>query len=481
MVAEIKSSRELMEFLSRENIRFIDLQFTDILGRFHSLTVTRNIINENLFEKGVPKLDGSSIKGFTDISDSDLLLKPDLSTFALLPWWTGEYKAGRVICDIYLGYNRGRLTKDPRYVAQKTEEYLREHGFDACYIGPEVEFFVFEKVWWDVSIPSRGIGYYIDSSEAPWDSKSPSQDYKIRIKDGYLPSLPQDTLVEFRNNVSRILEDYFKIIVDAHHHEVATAGQCEIDLRHDTLKKIADNVQTYKYVVKNVAKNMGLIATFMPKPIYGDNGSGMHVHISLWRNGVNTFYDSDDQYAELSQTARYFIGGILEHGKALSAIVAPTTNSYKRLIAGYEAPVYLTWSKSNRSAVIRIPAYHKGRDTSTLKRIEFRAPDPSANPYLCFSAIIAAGLDGIKKKIDPGDPVDENIYKLAVEKKRELGIEKLPSDLREALQCLQSDREFLKPVMSDELINTWIELKLEECEQVNSIPHPYEFHLYFDI
>ncbi|MEM1743012.1 MAG: type I glutamate--ammonia ligase, partial [Nitrososphaerota archaeon] len=302
-----------------------------------------------------------------------------------------------------------------------------------------------------------------------------------RIKDGYLPSLPQDTLVEFRNNVSRILEDYFKIIVDAHHHEVATAGQCEIDLRHDTLKKIADNVQTYKYVVKNVAKNMGLIATFMPKPIYGDNGSGMHVHISLWRNGVNTFYDSDDQYAELSQTARYFIGGILEHGKALSAIVAPTTNSYKRLIAGYEAPVYLTWSKSNRSAVIRIPAYHKGRDTSTLKRIEFRAPDPSANPYLCFSAIIAAGLDGIKKKIDPGDPVDENIYKLAVEKKRELGIEKLPSDLREALQCLQSDREFLKPVMSDELINTWIELKLEECEQVNSIPHPYEFHLYFDI
>ena len=472
---------QMIDSWKKINIRFIDLHFTDILGKLHHITITSEYLDEKLFDDGVPKLDGSSIKGFAEIYSSDMVLKPDPSTYAVLPWHNDSGKTCRMICDIYNGYGGGRSTKDPRYVAQKAELYLRELGYDFSYWGPEVEFFVFDRVYWDVSNPSRGMSYYIMSKEAPWSSEDTIQGYPIRFKEGYFPAPPQDTLMDYRNEVCRVLEEYFNIGVDAHHHEVATAGQCEIDLRYSTLVKMADNVQTYKYVAKNVARQMGLIATFMPKPIYGDNASGMHVHVSIWKNGENIFYDEDDEYAELSQTARYFIGGLLEHSRALAAIVAPTTNSYRRLVPGYEAPVYIAWSRSNRSANIRIPVYHKGKNNSTFKRIEFRTPDSSANPYLSFASILAAGLDGIKHKIDPGDPVDEDIYKLTPERRRELGVRELPGSLKEAVESLGSDREFLKPVMTDDLIDTIVELEMKYFYEVNSKPHPYEFYLYFDV
>lgn len=475
------SSHDFNEIIKSYNIRFIDLHFTDILGRLHHVTVTGSYLDDRILRDGVPKLDGSSIKGFAEIYDSDMVLRPDISTLALLPWNNNSGRIARMICDVYKGYGKGRLTIDPRYVAQRAEAYLKESGFDESYWGPEVEFFVFDKVYWDVQTMGSGMSYYIDSKEAPWSLNRIRSGYPIRFKEGYFPVPPQDTLMEYRGEVCRILTEYFGIEVDAHHHEVATAGQCEIDLKYDRLVKMADNVQTYKYVAKNVAKQMNLIATFMPKPIFGDNGSGMHVHVSLWRDGVNLFYDSEDDYAELSQLARYFIGGLLEHSRALAAIVAPTTNSYRRLIPGYEAPVFIAWSKSNRSVNVRVPAYHRGANSSNMKRIEFRTPDSSANPYLCFASILAAGLDGIKKKIDPGDPVDENIYKLTAEQKRQLGIRELPGSLKEAVESLRSDREFLKPVMTDDLIDTLIEIEMDCYQEVNSKPHPYEFHLYFDI
>ncbi|MDW7986283.1 MAG: type I glutamate--ammonia ligase [Nitrososphaerota archaeon] len=472
---------DFKEYVKLNNVKFIDLHFTDIVGRLHHVTVTGSYLDDKIFTEGVPKLDGSSIKGFAEIYDSDMVLKPDITTLALLPWSIEGGRTARMICDVYKGYGGGRSSKDPRYVAQRAEEYLVESGFDASYWGPEVEFFIFDKVFWDISTTGRGMSYYIESREAPWSSSSIGKGYPIRLKEGYFPVPPQDTLMEYRSEVCRILTEYFRIEVDAHHHEVATAGQCEIDLKYDNLVKMADNVQTYKYVVKNVAWRMGLIATFMPKPLYGDNGSGMHVHVSIWKDGLNLFYDPDDDYAELSQLARYFIGGLLEHSRALSAIVAPTTNSYRRLTPGYEAPVFIAWSKSNRSANVRVPAYFRGGNNSSMKRIEFRTPDSSANPYLCFASILAAGLDGIKNKIEPGDPVDEDIYKLTSEKRRELGVRELPGSLKDAVESLKSDREFLKPVMSDELIDTIIEIEMSHFIEVNSKPHPYEFYLYFDI
>ncbi|MEM2339584.1 MAG: type I glutamate--ammonia ligase, partial [Nitrososphaerales archaeon] len=266
-----------------------------------------------------------------------------------------------------------------------------------------------------------------------------------------------------------------------HHHEVATAGQCEINIRYDDLVSTGDSVMTFKYVVKNVAHSIGKVATFMPKPLYGDNASGMHIHISLWRGKENVFYDSNDEYAELSQIARYFGGGLMDHSRALAAIVAPTTNSYRRLVPGYEAPVYIAWSIGNRSASIRIPIYRKGDKFMNEKRIEYRPPDPSTNPYLCFSAIVAAGIDGIKKKIDMGEPIDEDIYKLTPERRRQLGIKELPGSLREAIECLESDHEFLKPIFSDDVIEAYISLKKKEVMEVDTRPHPHEFYLYFDI
>jgi glutamine synthetase len=325
--------------------------------------------------------------------------------------------------------------------------------------------------------PSKGSGYSIESMEAPWSSNTA---YPIRLKDGYLPSTPHDTLTEYRNECVDVLNENFGVICDAHHHEVATAGQCEIDIYFDTLTNMSDGAMTYKYVVKNIARRHNMVATMMPKPIALDNGSGMHVNVSLW-NDKNEFYDPNDKHAELSQLGRYFGGGIMEHASSLSAIVAPTTNSYRRLVPGYEAPVYVAWSKRNRSAIVRIPTYFKGEKAANSKRIEFRAPDPSCNPYLCFAAVLAAGLDGVRKKRDIGDPIDEDIYKMTPQRRKEMGIKQLPASLKEAVDHLESDNNYLKPVFSDDTIQTIIEMERKENMDVAMRPHPHEFHLYFDI
>ncbi|MEM0304251.1 MAG: type I glutamate--ammonia ligase, partial [Saccharolobus sp.] len=319
-------------------------------------------------------------------------------------------------------------------------------------------------------------GYKIHAREAPW---SDSGTFVIRFKEGYYPAPPIDQLMDIRIEMVDTLVKYFGYTIEATHHEVATAGQGEIDFRFTTLVDAADKVQTLKYVVKNVAAKHGMVATFMPKPIYGDNGTGMHTHFSLWsKNGKNLMYDPNDEYAEISQFGRYVIGGLLQHARALSAIVSPTVNSYRRLIPGFEAPVYIAWSKSNRSAVIRVPAYYKGMEKA--KRVEYRPPDPSTNPYLAFSAILMAALDGVNKKIDPGDPVDENIYHLTPERRRQLGIKELPRSLDEALDELESDKEFLKPVFNSSILDTYIDLKREESRNLQGYPHPMEIYYYLD-
>lgn len=475
-----RSVQEVLELLNSDGIKFVDLQFTGLTGKFYHVTVPKREINEEAFSEGLSKLDGSSIKGFAEVQDSDMLLKPDPNTYAVIPWSSEELKTARLICNIYWGFSRGRLEKDPRYIAQRAEEFLKSEGFTTSYWGPEVEFFVFKKAEWDVLDSYRGQSYYLMSDEAPWNTEV-QVSYPIRFKDGYFSTPPQDTLMEFRCKCVKILEEYFGIFSDAHHHEVATAGQCEIIMYRDSLTNMADNVMTYKFVIKNVAKMMGLIATFMPKPIFGDNASGMHVNVSLWKGEGNVFYDPSDSYAELSQIGRYFIGGLMDHARSLAAITNPTTNSYKRLVPGYEAPVYIAWSRANRSACIRVPAYYKkGLKASISKRIEYRPPDPSSNPYLCFAAILAAGLDGIKKKIDPGDPIDENIYLLSPERRRALGIKELPGSLKEAIEELLSDMEYLKPIFTSEILEKHIEIVRENHIQVSIRPHPYEFFLYFD-
>ncbi len=469
---------EILDLIKRENVKFIDLHFTDVPGKLQHTTISANFMDVESFKEGVPKLDGSSIRGFVEIHESDMVLKPDPSTFAIIPWMPENLKTARMFCDVYWGYSLKRFSRDPRGVAQKAEQILKEAGFDVSYWGPEVEFFVFDRVNWDVLSAYKGQSYRIESKEAVWNVEGLG--YPIRFKEGYFLVPPQDTLMEFRCECSRILTENFGVVCDVHHHEVAGAGQGEINFFRDTLTFTADHVMTLKYVVRNLAYKHGMVATFMPKPIFMDNASGMHVHVSLWKNGKNMFYDPDDEYAELSQLARYFGGGLLEHARSLAAIVAPTTNSYRRLVPGYEAPVYIAWSRRNRSACLRVPVYHKGVKASHQKRLEFRPPDPSCNPYLCFAAILAAGLDGIKKKIDMGDPVDEDIYKLTPERRKQLGIGELPGSLKEAVECLQSDQEYLKPIFTQDLIEKIIELETNEHNEVNLRPHPYEFHLYFD-
>ena len=470
------STGDVLKAIKEQGIKFIELQFTGLMGRFHHTTVNANMFDESSIEDGMPKLDGSSIKGFSEIHESDMVLKPDPNTFAVIPWIERD-KTARMICDVHWGYGGGRLARDPRGIAQRAEKFLKEEGYNIAYWGPEVEFFVFDKVTWDSMTPSKGSGYSIESREAPWSSNAA---YPIRLKDGYLPATPNDTLTDYRNECVDILNENFGVICDAHHHEVATGGQCEIDIYYDTLTNMADGALTYKYVVKNIARKYDMVATMMPKPVALDNGSGMHVNVSLW-NDKNEFYDPNDKHAELSQLGRYFGGGIMEHAMSLSAIVAPTTNSYRRLVPGYEAPVYIAWSKRNRSAIVRIPTYFKGEKAAKTKRIEFRAPDPSCNPYLCFSAILAAGLDGIRKKSDIGDPVDEDIYKMSAQKRKEMGIKQLPGSLKQAIEQLESDNAYLKPLFIDDTIQTIIEMERKDSMDVSMRPHPHEFHLYFDL
>ena len=477
-VPRVRTPKQIVDTVASKGVRFIDLQFTDVPGRTQHVTIPNNMLEADAFKDGIPKLDGSSIKGFAEIFDSDMLLLPDPSTFGVIPWGDERFPTARMICDVHWGYQKGRFSRDPRYIAQKAEEAIRTAGFTQSYWGPEMEFFVFDTVTWDVSSPF-GTSHKITSVESANEARGTN--YPIRFKEGYYPVPPSDTLQDYRSEVAYHLDESFGIVNDAHHHEVATAGQCEINIYRDTLTSSADSIVTYKYVIKNVASKRGLIATVMPKPIFGDNASGMHVSSSLWKGDKNAFYDESDDYANLSQTGRYYVGGLLAHSRALCAITNPTTNSYRRLVPGYEAPVYVAWSRGNRSANVRIPLHYKGRSGMKGKRAEFRTPDPSANPYLAFAAVASAGLDGIKHKLDPGDPVNEDIYELTPKKRKELGVKELPGSLLEAIECLKSDSAFLKGVFSDDLIEMMFELEMANYRAVSARPHPYEFYLYFDI
>jgi glutamine synthetase len=461
-----------VDALKFKDVEFVQLRYTDVIGRFLAKYIfsDKGDPSEHL-QKGIA-LDGSSVTGFSKINESDLLLIPDRSTLRLLPLTT--YKVATVIADVYEGFGSGRLVRDPRYVPQALEEDLRAQGL-VCQTGPEVECFVFE----DILFNNNG-RLEIQSSER-------TGKYPIRRKHGYDVPPFQDSLLELRFEVAKILKNNYSIRVTNLNHEVASSGQIEINFMHSTITNAADNVQIYKDVVRSLAKKYGKVANFMPKPIFdesnprsteSDNGSGMHVSMSLWSGGSNIFYDPDDYYAELSQIGRYFIGGLLTHASSLAALVAPTVNSYHRLVPGFEAPVYAAWSRGNRSAVLRVPVNDK--KTGKSKRIEFRAPDPSANPYLAFSATVAAGLDGIREKIDPGDPVNEDIYKMSDSARRALGIKTLPRALQDSIDALQNDKEFLKPYFSNELVDTYVELKCEEIGFATGSKE-HQFMLYYDI
>ncbi len=480
--SKVEDGEAVVERLRTENVRWVQLFYTDVFGGFNQVDVPREAIEAEMFRSGVPKLDGSSVRGFREIFESDMLLVPDPSTQATIPWNPDAGRTVRFICDVRLGASKETYEHDPRGVARRTEHILAEAGYDRSYWGPEVEFFVFDQVQ---LVPSHdsvrdawaGAGYLIHSSEAPWiqgNSHAP-----IRFKEGYHRTPPVDSLHGLRTEICNVLADHFRLTLDAHHHEVATASQSEINLRFDELVPMADHVQDLRYVLKNVAHRHGKVACLMPKPIYGDNGIGMHTNQSLWTNGQNCFYDADDAYAEVSQTCRYYVGGLLEHARALCAITNPITNSYRRLVPGYEAPVFIAWSRANRSANVRIPFYHRGRPEA--KRVEYRTPDSAANIYLTEAALALAGLDGIRRKIEPPPPVDENIYRLTPAQRKERQIRELPGSLGEALDCLESDRAFLKPAFSASLIDTYLETKRQEQLELDLRPHPYEFYRYLDV
>ena len=476
LVRKVLSTDEVMDRIFKEGVRFVDLQFTDVPGRLRHVSIPSEMMKEEIFSEGAAKLDGSSVKGFVEINESDMMLVPDPSTYGVIPWIEEGIKTARLICDVRSGYGRGKFSRDPRGVAQRAEQEIKRTGFTDSLWGPEVEFFVFDSATWEVSDPFSS-GFKISSRESANEARGTN--FPIRFKDGYYPTQPVDTLSDYRSVCVNYMREGFGIYSNAHHHEVATAGQCEIDIYRDELVTMADSVMTYKFVTKNVANRMGMIATTMPKPIFGDNAVGMHTHSSLWKGGKNAFFDPEDTYAELSQTARYYIGGIMEHSRALCAIVDPTTNSYHRLVPGFEAPVYIAWSKMNRSANVRIPAYEKGSEGA--KRVEFRTPDPSCNPYLAFAAITAAGLDGVRKQSDPGDPVDQDIYKLTPEKRRALKVGELPGSLKEAVESLTSDDAFLDGIFPKDLLEVMMELEMDAYRTVAARPHPYEFHMYFDL
>jgi glutamine synthetase len=473
---------EALQRIQAENLRWVELFYTDLLGGYNHIHLPSKTLDAEAFVSGIPKLDGSSVRGFREIYESDMLLVPDPATFGVIPWGSEHGGSARFICDILVGASKEAYGHDPRGIARRTEEVLAHAGYDRSYWGPEIEFFVFDAV---KLIPSAdavrnawgGAGYLIESTEAPWTAEDGHG--SIRFKEGYHRAAPYDVLEGMRSEMCNILADSFHITMDAHHHEVATAGQGEINIRYDDLIPAADHVQDVRFVIKNVAHQHGKIASFMPKPVFGDNGIGMHMNQSLWSGGQNAFYDANDAYAEVSQTCRYYVGGLLTHARALCAITNPTTNSYRRLVPGYEAPVFIAWSRSNRSANVRVPFYHRGRPDA--KRLEYRTPDSAANIYLTEAALALAGLDGIKRKIEPPAPVDADIYKLSPAKRRELEVRELPGSLGEALECLSSDDGFLKDVFGSSVLDIWHEMKRDEQLQLNLRPHPYEFYRYLDV
>ncbi len=459
-----------------KDVKMVDYRFVDLPGTWQHFTVPARELSEETFQDGVG-FDGSSIRGFQEIHESDMLLMPDPSTAFIDPIF--EVPTLVLICDVYDPVTLQPYSRDPRYVARKAEAYLKQTGLaDTSYWGPEAEFFIFDDVRYGSDTNSAF--YRVDSREAWWNSAKdagPNLGGQIPAKRGYCPVPPADQFQDLRSKMVLQLEAA-GVEIEVHHHEVATAGQAEIDMRFDSMVSMADKVMKYKYVIKNVARQNGLTVTFMPKPLFGDNGSGMHVHQSLWKGSTNVFFDASG-YAGLSDTAKYYIGGLLKHAPALLALAAPPTNSYRRLVPGYEAPVNLAYSQRNRSAICRIPIYSK---SPKAKRIEFRAPDPSSNPYLCFPALLMAGLDGVQNRIDPGEPMDKDLYELPPDELKL--IKQVPGSLTDVLEALEADHEFLLrgDVFTPDLIKAYIAYKRQvEVDPVRMRPHPYEFMLYYDI
>jgi len=471
------ASQKAIALAKKNNCLFVDLKFIDMPGTWQHYTLPISELTEELFEEG-NGFDGSSIRGFRPIHQSDLLLFPDPTTAIVDP--VLEVPTLSLVCDVKDPVTGEDYDRDPRYIVKKAEAFLKSTGIaETSYWGPELEFFIFNSVRFE---QNSHIGYYeIDSDEGIWNSGNgegkPNLGYRPRHKEGYFPVPPTDQMQGIRTKIAlKMMEGGLKI--EKHHHEVATAGQTEFGMLFDSLTRQADNVMLYKYIVKNVCFQNGYTATFMPKPLFQDNGSGMHVHQSLFNGKDNVFFDAKG-YAMISKTARYYIGGLLAHSPALLALCAPTTNSYRRLVPGYEAPINLVYSARNRSAGIRIPMYSKSPKS---KRIEYRCPDSTCNPYLAFSAMLLAGLDGIQNKIDPGEPIDKDIYELSPEEK--CSIKSTPGSLLEVLEALKKDHEFLLKgdVFTEDLLETWIDYKRKnEYDAVALRPHPYEFHLYYDI
>lgn len=473
---------EVLAFVKQNDIEIIDFKFNDLPGLWQHFSIPASELSgiddptQGIWVDGIG-FDGSSIRGFKEIQESDMLLMLDPETAIVDP--ICQIPTLSIICDVYDPLTKQPFTRDPRYIAQKAEKYLKSTGIaDVSYWGPEMEFFIFDDIRFEQN--QRSGFYYIDSVEADWNTgkeENPNLGYKPRYKEGYFPTPPHDTLQDLR---SEIILTMIKsgIPIEVHHHEVATAGQCEIDMKFDSLVRMGDRMMLYKYIVKNIARKHNKVATFMPKPIFEDNGSGMHVHQSLAKKGVNIFFDPKG-YALISQTAKHYIGGLLKHSASLSALVSPTTNSYRRLVPGFEAPVNLIYSARNRSACVRIPMYS---DNPRTKRIEYRPPDNSSNGYMALAAMLMAGLDGIKNRIDPGEPFEKDSYHLTPEEAAK--IQTVPSSLGEALDALEQDHDYLLKgdVFTTDVIETWLAYKRsKELDALRLRPHPYEFYLYFDV
>jgi len=479
--------KSVLALVKKEGVVMVDIKFTDLLGAWQHTTIPAYNLEEDTFEDGIG-FDGSSIKGFQTIDQSDMLLMLDPTTAIIDP--VMQTPTLSILANIIDPLTRESYSRDPRYVAQKAIKYLQSTGIaDKAFFGPEAEFFLFSGVSFGGQMAAGGgdghhAHYRVESPEGEWNNGNdivdeygtPNLGYRPRNKGGYFPVPPTDTLYEVRNNIVATLEKA-GVKVDVHHHEVASGGQGEIGITFDTLVEMADKMQLHKYIVKNVARQHGLAATFMPKPVFGDNGTGMHCHQSLWKGNEPLFFD-ENGYAQLSDTARWYIGGILKHAPALLAFTNASTNSYHRLVPGYEAPIYLLYSQRNRSAAVRIPLYSK---SPKAKRIEFRTPDVTGNIYLSLAAQLMAGLDGIKNKIEPGEPFDKDLYELEPEEKH--GIPTVPGSLDEVLRALEADSEFLRAgdVFTDDLIDMYLSLKQTEVDALRLRPHPYEFALYFDV
>lgn len=474
----MSTPKDVIALAKKAGARMVDVKFVDTFGAWQHFTVPVGELTEEVFEEGFG-FDGSSIRGWKSIEASDMLAIPDPTTAFVDPFCAVPTLS--LTATIAETGTKEPYARDPRGIARRAEQYLKGTGIaDTAYFGPEAEFFLFDSVRYEQRV--NGASYEVDSVEAAWNTgraegvggTGGNLGYKIRQKEGYFPVAPSDTQQDLRTEMCLVMEQ-LGIVVERQHHEVATAGQAEIDFRFNTLVRTADTMMLYKYIVRNVARKHGKVATFMPKPLFGDNGSGMHTHQSLWLKGKPLF--AGKEYAGLSPMALHYIGGILRHARALCALCNPTTNSYRRLVPGYEAPVNLAYSARNRSAAVRIPTFSESART---KRIEYRPPDPAANPYLAYSALLMAGLDGILNRIDPGEPLDKNIYELPPEEA--VRVPKVPSGLEEALQCLEEDHEFLLrgDVFSKDFLNMWIEQKRREVDAIRLRPHPYEFHLYHD-